>query len=89
APWKLAKDATQRAELDATMAALVRHLARHCVLLFPFMPEKTAALWQALGAPGELSAQRHENLRTVDASGWRVTKPAPLFPKEASKETRS
>lgn len=82
APWKLAKDPAQRAELDATMAALARHLARHCVLLFPFMPGKTSALWQALGAPGTLGDQRFDALGTLDAGGWRVTKPAPLFPKE-------
>ncbi|MBK8646563.1 MAG: class I tRNA ligase family protein [Gemmatimonadetes bacterium] len=52
APWKLAKDPAQRVELDATMAALARHLARHCVLLHPFMPVKTLELWRALGAPG-------------------------------------
>jgi methionyl-tRNA synthetase len=50
APWKLAKDPAQRPELDTTMASLARHLARHCVLLYPFMPAKTLELWQALGA---------------------------------------
>ena len=84
APWKLAKDETRRGELDATMAALVRHLARHCVLLFPFMPGKAAELWQALGGPGALEDQRFDTLRALDASGWRVHKPAPLFPKEAA-----
>src|SRR5690606_14868278 len=83
APWKLAKDPAQRAELEATMAALARHLARHCVLLFPFMPGKTTELWKALGAPGSPGDQRFDALASLVASGWHVTKPAPLFPKEA------
>ncbi len=83
APWKLAKDPEQRGELDATMSALVRHLARHCVLLFPFMPEKTKALWSALGAREALEDQRFDALSTLDVGGWKVQKPAPLFPKDA------
>lgn len=82
APWKLAKDSEKRPELEATMSALARHLARHCVLLYPFMPTKTEELWRALGAPGELSARRFADLGSLEAAGWRVTKPAPLFPKE-------
>jgi methionyl-tRNA synthetase len=82
APWKLAKDPALAAELDATLASLVRHLARQCVLLFPFMPTKTRELWRALGAPGELGAQRFESLAELDGSGWTVVKPSPLFPKE-------
>jgi methionyl-tRNA synthetase len=65
------------------MSALVRHLARHCVLLFPFMPEKTKALWSALGAPEALEDQRFDALSAIDVGGWKVQKPAPLFPKEA------
>ncbi|MEO6445199.1 MAG: class I tRNA ligase family protein [Gemmatimonadaceae bacterium] len=83
APWKLAKDESRRAELDATMAALARHLARHCVLLYPFMPSKSEALWAALGAPGELSEQRYGGVHDLDCAGWHVTKPAPLFTKES------
>ncbi len=82
APWRLAKDPAQRAELERTMGALARHLARHCVLLHPFMPLKTRELWTALGAPGSPGEQRFAGLAALDATGWRVSKPAPLFPKE-------
>jgi len=83
APWKLAKDPALRDELEATMGALARHLARHCVLLFPFMPGKANELWSALGAPEGLHLQRFAGLGSLDAEGWRVTKPPPLFPKES------
>jgi methionyl-tRNA synthetase len=82
APWKLAKDPTQRAALEETMAALMRHLGRHAILLSPFMPQKAQELWQQLGAPGPVLAQRSEGVQSLDASGWHVSKGAPLFPKE-------
>ena len=81
APWKLAKDPAQRGDLEAAMAALCRHLARQCVALHPFMPERTAALWNCLGGPGELPAQRFANFDELDCTGWRVTKGPALFPK--------
>jgi methionyl-tRNA synthetase len=83
APWKLARDTAKRAELEATMAALCRHLARQCVALFPFMPGKTSELWTALGAPSHLADQRFDRLAELDCTGWKVTKGAGLFPKGA------
>jgi methionyl-tRNA synthetase len=80
-PWAMAKDPARRAELESTMAALARHLARHAVLLFPFMPTKAAALWESLGAPGKLEDQRFSSLGSIDATGWKVSKGEPLFPK--------
>ncbi len=85
-PWALAKDPARRAELDSVMAALARHLARHAVLLFPFMPTKSAALWKMLGAPGALEEQRFASLSGLDATGWRVQKGEALFPR-AEKRT--
>ncbi|HJU75992.1 MAG TPA: methionine--tRNA ligase [Gemmatimonadaceae bacterium] len=83
APWKLAKDPAQRPALEATLGSLVRHLARHCVLLAPYMPSKAAELWSQLGGPGDLHAQRFASLASLDPAGWSVTKGDPLFPKEA------
>ena len=82
APWKLAKDPERRPELEATLASLVRSLARQAVYLAPFMPSKTAALWAELGAPGALTSQRFTSIGGLGATGWRVTKGTPLFPKE-------
>ena len=84
APWKLAKDPARRAELDATLASLVRQLARQAVVLSPFMPGKAEELWTQLGAPGRASAQRLDDLAALDGAGWRVQKGAPLFPRPAA-----
>ncbi|MCC6318987.1 MAG: methionine--tRNA ligase [Gemmatimonadaceae bacterium] len=81
APWKLAKDPAQRPALEATMAALCRHLARQCVALYPFMPGKCEELWRQLGAPSHLPDQRFEHLASLDCAGWAVSKGAGLFPK--------
>jgi methionyl-tRNA synthetase len=82
APWKLAKDPALRPELERTLAALIRQLARHAIYLHPFLPAKTAELWRQLGGPGIIAHQRFESVATVDVSGWRVTKGDGLFPKE-------
>ena len=81
APWKLAKDPARRAELDATLASLVRQLARQAVALAPFMPEKAAALWALLGAPGRLDEQRFASHDAIDPTGWRMQRGAALFPR--------
>jgi methionyl-tRNA synthetase len=81
-PWALAKDESKQAELDNVLASLTRSLARQCVLLFPFMPGKTDELWRQLGAPGRLSDQRFDGLAGLDATGWKVRKGNPLFPRE-------
>jgi methionyl-tRNA synthetase len=86
APWKLAKDPALMPQLDAALAALCRHLARHCIALFPFMPSKAAELWAALGAPGALADQRFSGISTLTATGWRVSKGPAMFPKDAPTE---
>jgi methionyl-tRNA synthetase len=81
APWKLAKNPAMRAELDETLASLVRQLARQALHLYPFMPQKSQELWTALGAPGSPADMHFGAARDLSASGWRVTKTDPLFPK--------
>jgi methionyl-tRNA synthetase len=83
APWKLAKDPAQAAELDRTLGSLARQLVRQCVHIAPFTPTKAEDLWARLGGPGSVHDQRFDGLASVDPTGWRVTKGAPLFPKEA------
>jgi methionyl-tRNA synthetase len=78
APWQLAKDPSRAAELDRVLATLAEGLRAVSVLLHPYLPDSTARLLAALGAPdlslagagfGEGSVQRVEPLE-------------PLFPKK-------
>lgn len=80
-PWTLAKSPDQRGALAGVMAALARTIARQCVLLAPFVPVKAQELWEQLGAPGRVDAQRFDSLMQLNAEGWVVKKGAPLFPK--------
>ncbi len=84
APWTLAKDPARRDELATVMASLVRQIARQAVCVAPFMPNKAAELWKQLGGSGDVHDQRWADLMTIDPSGWRVTRGAPLFPRPES-----
>jgi methionyl-tRNA synthetase len=79
APWKLAKDAERTAELDATLASLVRALGVVAVLLSPFMPSRMADLWERLG-PGT-SMPQLDDLIALDPAGWQTTAGDILFPR--------
>ena len=83
APWKLAKE-KRDVELDSVLAELVRAVARLAVLCAPYMPEKAAAMWTALGTPRPIDAVRFGDVRTLNVGGWRVAKTPPLFPKDAA-----
>lgn len=80
-PWALAKNTTQRAELETVLAAIIRQLARHAIHLAPFMPGKAQELWVQLGGLGNVHDQRFGHVDVLDVSGWRVAKGASLFPK--------
>jgi methionyl-tRNA synthetase len=81
-PWSLAKKPDARAQLEEVLASLARQLARLAVLVSPFMPGKAQELWESLGGPGNVSAQRIGALPRLDPTGWRVTKGSALFPRE-------
>ena len=82
APWKLAKE-QRDAELDTVLADLARTVARLALLSAPFIPEKAAAIWTALGAPRGFGDVRLADIATLSVGGWRVSNPPPLFPKES------
>ncbi len=84
APWKLAKDPAHRAELESTLATLMRQLTRQAVHLWPFMPGKSEELWKSLGAPGSPGEIRFGGLARLDPTGWKVEKGPSLFPKKES-----
>ena len=71
-----------RRELEATLASLVRQLARQAVLLAPFMPAKAQELWAQLGAPGAVTDQRFAHPPDARRDGMAGAKGEPLFPKE-------
>ena len=85
APWTVSKDPSRSGQLDAILSSLSRQIARQCVLLAPFMPEKAQAAWRQIGGTGNVAAQRIGELRQLDTTGWHVAKGEPLFPKPVAK----
>ena len=85
APWKLAK-AKHDGELDRALAHLVRTVARLAVLVAPYMPVKAEEVWNALGggAHRPLASIALSDLPGLSVSGWKVSKPPPLFPKDGA-----
>lgn len=83
APWKLAK-AKRDPDLDRVLADLVRTVARLAILSAPFIPEKAAAIWTALGAPTAFGDVRLADVRDISVRGWQVSAPPPLFPKDVT-----
>jgi methionyl-tRNA synthetase len=78
APWTLAKDPASAGDLDRVLTTLVEGLRVVSVLLHPYLPESTARLLDALGAP-DLSLA---DARLGAGSVTRVGELAPLFPKQ-------
>jgi methionyl-tRNA synthetase len=52
APWQLARDPADADKLDETLASVVEGLRTVNTLIEPYMPETSAKLRHALGAPG-------------------------------------
>jgi len=82
APWQLAKDDAQAAELDRVLGTLVEGLRVVSVLLHPYLPASTHTLLSALGAPDIALA----GARLGAGAVGRVAALEPLFPKAADAE---
>jgi methionyl-tRNA synthetase len=86
APWALAK-AGSETELDAALGALARCLYRLAVLASPFMPGKSAELWQFLGQPGSPTGALWKTLDAPQLAGCATRKPSGLFPRPEQRST--
>jgi methionyl-tRNA synthetase len=83
APWTLAK-AGQNDELDLTLAALGRALARLTVLVSPFIPGKAQQLWEMLGLEGSVATVSWSAAEEPRVAGRKVSRADVLFPKPAT-----
>jgi methionyl-tRNA synthetase len=77
-PWKLRKDESKAAQVDAALYGTAEGLRVVSLLLHPFMPEKTARLLEALGQESlDLDGARFGAV----GGGARVGELEPLFPR--------
>ncbi len=82
APWKLAKENTER--LPIVLYNLWNGVRIATLLLHPFMPEKTQEIWKAIGLNTPISAATDDRERSFyyDAAGLStIDKIPPLFPR--------
>jgi methionyl-tRNA synthetase len=91
-PWVLAKSDETRERLGTVLYTATEGLRALAVLLSPVIPDSTAKLWDALGAPAGLGALTDQNL--TDAGTWGqlpagsvVSKLEALFPRIESDTT--
>jgi len=77
-PWSQAKDPELSAELDETLATLVRVLGALCALFQPVAPQKMADLATRLGLNGIPTLQESMD---VPLAGRQLKKGDPLFPR--------
>jgi methionyl-tRNA synthetase len=82
-PWKLAKDETRRAEVGSILYAAAETLRILAILISPVMPRAAASLWDQLGIPEALEAQRLPEAASWGglAPGTKSSKGEALFPR--------
>jgi methionyl-tRNA synthetase len=82
-PWQLAKDPARSGDLDRVLYATADSLRAVAVLLNAVMPKACASLWSALGAEGDLAAQRISDVARWGhlSGGTKVVKGESLFPR--------
>jgi methionyl-tRNA synthetase len=80
APWTLAKEG-RAAELEETLGALGRAIARIAFMLSPYMPQKMQEVWTAIGLEGSIVDAGWEALEKPPTASCRVSRIPPLFPK--------
>lgn len=86
APWVLAKDPANKAELEKVLYNTAESIRALAVLLHPIMPTTTEILWKSIGAYetlGDISLQQIGKVAEWGQlpPGSRITKGAVLFPR--------
>ena len=65
APWALAKDEAKRADLDRVLYNSLESLRQIALMVYPYMPESAAKIWEHLGLESSI-----ESSRLPDSSRW-------------------
>jgi methionyl-tRNA synthetase len=87
APWGLAKDEANRAQLASVMIHLAESLRIVSILIQPFMTKTPKRIWEQLGIV-EGAPTAWESLRQFGgiSSGTKVSKADPIFPRLESEQ---
>ncbi len=82
-PWSLAKDEAKKPRLANVMYNLVEALYKIAVLVYPYMPESAAKIWEQLGIEEDIKEARINNIKQWGnvKHGIKVNEPTPIFPR--------
>lgn len=88
APWKLAKDESCSAKFDNVLYTVLETVRALSIMIQPFMPAVSKAIWEQLGIAEPLSDQRWSDAETW---GWlkpgvQTRSPKPIFPRIDTKK---
>jgi methionyl-tRNA synthetase len=78
-PWELSKDEANARELDNVLYTLADSLRATAVALWPYLPDTSPRILEALGQPQDFSWENLARARTSPADG--VEPAQPLFPR--------
>lgn len=89
-PWILAKDPSQKKELDATIAMSLECMKNLALIASPLIPFSAQKIWEMLGFSGELSRGNWDALHaTPIPPGQKLREPQILFRKVEDEEILS
>jgi len=82
-PWALAKDPAKRGRLNTVLYNLAETLRVVTILISPFMPVTAPKIWAQLGITDNIVNMRLNDAKSWGqlASGTKVGKPEPIFPR--------
>ncbi|MDI6827621.1 MAG: methionine--tRNA ligase subunit beta, partial [Armatimonadota bacterium] len=88
APWRLAKEDASSPRLDTVLYNVLETVRAIAIVIQPFMPSVSQAIWKQLGIPEPLAEQSWD-----DAGAWGklkpgtcTTEPKPIFPRIDTKK---
>lgn len=83
APWKLAKDENCQGRLNTVLYTVLETVRSVAILINPFMPSASEAIWEQLGIGGSVGDQNWTDAGTwgLLKPGTRTGEPKPIFPR--------
>ncbi len=82
-PWALAKTEEGKPRLAVVLKNLAESLNKIAVLVYPYMPESAAKIWEQLGITKDIKEAKVEDIKIWDVlvAGHQLGEAVPIFPR--------
>ncbi len=82
-PWVLAKSEEKKPRLAVVMQNLVEALYKIAVMIYPYMPEAAAKMWEQLGVENDIAQAKLDEIREWGSvkAGHKLGEAHPIFPR--------